>query len=436
MSKAGKLVLTIAIFLTPALLRAADDPEVETLFKQLSAEEFKTREAARKALIDRGEEAIPQIKALAEKTQDPETKSAVAAILKAIEVQGVKGPTFITLDVKDAAPKDVIDEIVKQSQLDLRAWPEDMWKYLEKNKKVTISVKRQPFWAVMKEVLPQTGLQLSTHGFGSQLQISRGNPTEMNGPASLTGPCMVIATMASDTKTILYDQPGGAFNAGTNINANVYVEPKLKILSRTYQPTIEEFEDDAGHSLLTPRQDFSFGMSGQRESIFNISINVPNVEGRTKKVKILKGYLKALVQTKSESIEVKDIKNAKATTHQKGDWTMTVDNIEMQGDPNNQNYVVHLTFINKTPQQPNNGGNNWRREIGINNLALLDADGKELTRQGHGMSGDGTKYTGNFRYYRGAPNSGVGEPAKLVWTFPTEAEEVKIPFEFKDLALP
>ena len=221
--------LLLAMCVTPLVTLAADEPTVEQLFKQLSAEGFKAREAARKALIERGEEAVPKIKALAEKSQDPETQASVAAILDAIEARSITGPSLVTLDLKDAPAKQVVDEIARQARTELTAWPDDVWEQLEK-KTLTVKVTRQPFWAVMKQVLPQLGLQLNSHGPGNRLRLMRGTP-EMSGPAYLSGPFMVVATGANESRSITYG-PGGQTNSGMSINVNVYVEPKLRLLSR------------------------------------------------------------------------------------------------------------------------------------------------------------------------------------------------------------
>lgn len=425
----SRILVLLAIVMSPALLWAADDPEVETLFEQLSAEEFKTRETARKSLIDRGDDAIPQIKALAEKNQDPETRSAVAAILKEIEARGINGPTLITLDVKDAAPKDVIDEIARQARIELKPWPDEMWKFLEKNRKVTISVKRQPFWSVMKQVLPQAGLQLTTQGAQSQMRLSRGIMSEMDGPASQTGPFMVVVNSVSDNRTIRYDQPGGAFSSGTYLSGNVFVGPKVKILSRSYQPIVEEFEDDAGHSLMTREREFVPGVSGQRDPIFTFRINVPNIEGRTKKIRNLKGYFRVVLMTRSDRIEIPQITRAKGTSQTKGFWTIKVNDVTAEGSGN---VSLNLTFLNNESHDKDTRPE-WKRNIGFESLTLMDAEGRALDKQGHSMGGNGQKWDGKFQFRSG---QGIGEPAKLVWEFPAEAEEARIPFEFKDLPLP
>ena len=77
-----RFVLFLAVTLAAALValpaRGEVEPaEVEALFKQLSADDSRERDAARKGLIDLGDEAVPQIKALAAKAQDPETRAGV-----------------------------------------------------------------------------------------------------------------------------------------------------------------------------------------------------------------------------------------------------------------------------------------------------------------------------------------------------------------------
>jgi hypothetical protein len=423
-----KLVLVFAIVLAPVAARAADDPEVEQLFKQLNADDFKTRETARKQLIERGEEAVPQIKALAEKAQDPETRTSVAAILEAIDAQSVTGPSLITLDMKDAPAKDVIDAIARQAKTELAVWPDDVWGQVDK-KTLTLKVTRQPFWQVMKDVLPQFGLQLNSHGPGDRLRLMRGTPNHMTGPAHLSGPFMVIATGANESRSIDYGKPDAATNARTHIDVNVYVEPKLRVLAREYNPFIEEFVDDAGHSLVTPGRGAGRHLSHSRDPLFNININVPQVEGRTKRIAKLKGSIRAVLMTKSDRIEVPQITKAKGSSQSKGDWTIKVNDVTADASGA---VILNVTIL-KNVVGAANEESEWKRNVGFDSFTVVDEDGRPLDKQGHSMSGNGKQWDGNFQFRRGR---GTGEPAKLVWEFPVEAEEVQIPFEFKDLPLP
>jgi hypothetical protein len=433
---AAVLTIMIALFIRAGLAEDRPavpppaDAKVEQLIKDLSADDSKQRDKAREQLIARGEEVVPRIRALAADSQEPELRTSAQAILAAIQAAGQLGPSLITLDVKDAPVKDVIEAIAKQAKVELHPWPDSLWNDARLNP-VTLSVKRQPFWAVMKDLLPRVGLQLMEHGPDEGLHISQGM-ADMAGPSHISGPFMVIATGASESRMIRYAALENLPQTSCNIGLMVYVEPKLRLLARDYQPTIDEFVDDAGHSLLTPRRVVSHFMdTNSRSASFRLNVDVPPVPGRSKRVARLKGSIAAMILVRSELIEIPDILNAKGASQAKSGRRLVINDVTGGG---NGQYTVNATLFME-PQPPGVQQPQWQRNVSTDGLKLLDAEGKELNKQGHSASGDGQKWQLEMRFARRG-NEEVGEPVKLTWEFPIEGKPISILFEFKDLALP
>src|SRR5688572_22189881 len=163
--------------------------EVRRLFEALSEDDWKAREAARDQLIERGDEVLPQVRKLAEGSQDPEVRASVAAIEAGIEAGAIDRPSLITLDLTDAPAQDVLREIIRQAHAEIPIWPENAWEHPPlREAKVTVNVKRQPFWAVMREVLNKIPARVAVPGTHN-LTLMQGK-ADLQGPAHFHGPFM------------------------------------------------------------------------------------------------------------------------------------------------------------------------------------------------------------------------------------------------------
>jgi hypothetical protein len=71
-------------------------------------------------------------------------------------------------------------------------------------------------------------------------------------------------------------------------------------------------------------------------------------------------------------------------------------------------------------------------------IRLLDERGQAMARTGSSTSGgpEQVEMTVEFNPRAWGHDRRLGEPAKLVWTVPTETRDVRVPFEFKDLPIP
>lgn len=84
-------VLALSFIGTPALAqengtkKAATANDVDSLLKQLGNDDYDAREAATMALVKKGKAALPAIKKLYAKTNDPEVKNRCAFIIKKLE---------------------------------------------------------------------------------------------------------------------------------------------------------------------------------------------------------------------------------------------------------------------------------------------------------------------------------------------------------------
>ena len=208
-------------------------------------------------------------------------------------------------------------------------------------------------------------------------------------------------------------------------------------MGRAHSPVIEELTDEAGHSLIDEgqrRQVEAFHSRVEthfREGTFPLHVPIPT--GRAKKIGLLKGYVRVLAQTKTDRIDVPDIAKAKGTVYTKAGWRVEVQDFAENGGQ----YTLRLEVTRDVPSRPQRGQPpkyEWRDRLDGDAIQLLDAEGRRLERSGYSMNGQNHIYKCEMHFRRtGTP---AGPPASLAWEFPTEAQELRIPFEFKDLPLP
>jgi hypothetical protein len=353
-----------------------------------------------------------------------------------VEVEDpLAGPSLITLDVTDAPLNDVIAAIAKQSGVVQVEVKSGGGRDAVPDETVTLKVDRQPFWKVMQELLPPRGLILRDNVPPGHLVIWHGKSDSMAGPTSMSGPFMAIATRVKDSREIAFDRPGKKQPSQTSIGVTFYVEPKVPLIGHEYNPVIQEFVDDGGHSLIydgPPALPIRFDFRASAPK-FGAAIPVADVEGRTKRIAKLKGFVRAYVRTKTGRLVIPDVFNARGASERAGPWRLTVDDVrpgwfklsgEVAQPPGAEAKVAaHRRAAFWPWLDPNSG------------FKLVGQDGRETRlRSGNGSA----SRAGGWQYEFQIEPDGLPpvEPAKLVWEFAADWKAVEIPFEFTDLPLP
>jgi hypothetical protein len=146
-----------------------------------------------------------------------------------------------------------------------------------------------------------------------------------------------------------------------------------------------------------------------------------------------KGELSIILQGTSNAFEVGDILKAVKVDRQVGTIHFVVTTKPAEGGCD-----VEIVF-----SDDRRNGATWRQacqDVQATRPKLFDAQGREFMWAGGGTHGLGgyALYT-DHHFRRTAPKdpkAAAGEPAKLVWEIRSAGRMIKLPFEFKDLALP
>lgn len=414
---------------TPATAPAAASfPPVDQVLKQLSSDDRHERRKAQDMLVRGGEDARPFLLELIHRAQSPEARKNAEAALAQIDQDRLVGPSYITLHVKDATPREVFDELSRQCHAPLLTYPDNLWDQ-GPWQKLSLDVDRQPFWDVMPQICQKIGVDFRPFQFGMRLMRTGG--MQMQGMLQVQGPFLIVANQISRTQT---RHLGGANVAQSQfgMNLNVYAEPKITVLRTAGSVRIDEAVDDHGNSLIPAEnaaRNFWGGYAGVGGWALYAPMRYPQKNPGTRLVKF-KGSTTFVIQTRMEKLELANVLSLHETTRTINGVAITFKELRKEGDV----YRLHVRVGQSTF-----GGVEWQQlaEGLQTRMQLQDADGRPLDHRGMSSSGtnDALEMTLDFARSPRPDGKTQGEPSRLIWEIPIETREVNVPIEFHDLPL-
>lgn len=401
-------------------------PDPDLLLTRLSSGDWHERRKAQEELVALGEAGKPFIEDLIRRAPGEEARKNAQAALVLIDQNKLLGPSYITLHVKGAAPKEVFAELSRQCFATLATMPENLWDE-DRFPKLTLDIDRKPFWEVMPRICEQLGVDLRPYNNG--MRIMRTGGVQIQGIAKIDGPFLIVATQINYSRTRNFGR-AGAEQTQFGMNLSVFPEPKITVLRSSGAVKLDEAIDDHGHSLLPsgvgPRTFFGGYYGGL--SLY-APLRYPQKDPGTRIVR-LKGTTSILIQTKMQRMEIADVMNLRETTRMVNGAQVDFKQMKRNGDT----YELHLRV-----GQTNLGGPEWQQLMeGLQTrMQVVDAAGNPLDHRGMSSSGgnDGIDMTIHLGRSPGPNGRLTGEPARIVWDIPVETRELTIPIEFTDLPL-
>jgi len=401
-------------------------PPLEPFLKRLASDRWQDRQDAEQDLIKMGEDARPFIAELRKREAgDREVRTRLEAALSQIDDNRVLGPSFITLHLKDATARTVFEELSKQCYAKFSSFPDNL---LEESglPKVTIDVDRQPFWTAMRQIATKTGIDLQQYNDG--MRLMRGG-FRMNSQWSVVqGPFLIVPVQLNRSQTMMLANGGGS-SSSFSLQMTAYSEPKLHVLSSNSAVIIDQAVDDAGNSLIATGME-NRGYYGGGGGSWNLYAQLHYPDHPGKKIARLRGHAAFVIQTKSEKLQIDNLKTVHDSAHVIGGMPVIIHEIKKNGD----NWDLRLTAnAGTTPDAWNQLNQSVQ-----NRLQILDAQGQSLDHRGMGSRGENNKIEFTLTFAASVrPNDGRSstEPVKLIWDIPTASKQISLPFEFKDLPM-
>jgi hypothetical protein len=413
----------------------AEPVPVERLVGQLGSLDYRTRQAAARALEARGAEALPALRRAAG-SADPEARRRITALTQAIERAALVAPKRVTLKLDDRPLKQAVADLARQSgyRVELSAGPD-----LEKSR-LTVRADNVTFWEAVDRIALPGGLGGIAFGGEGDSAITLQRSETFNAFVSYQGAFRLSAETIGRQTTrnlALRRRPAGDEPDGSDqltLTVAVMSEPKLPMLG-TGAARVTEAEDDRGQSLLPPEEPPAEGPpdrvtlpEGQRtfSETTQVTLGRPSPGART--VKRVKGTVPVLLLlAQRPAAVVEPILKAKGRKVVGGGVELTVEEVtEMPAGT----YEVKLS-TRPVGKSETEGAPSWANSLSERS-ELQDAEGRKYVGQVRSGSAEPDKAELTIVYTNPGP---LGPPAKLVlYDWQTLLHQVE--FDFRDIPLP
>jgi hypothetical protein len=409
---------------------------IERLIEQLGHRDYRIREEANRALVARGQEALPALRK-ARNHKDPEVRRRVEALIGPLEAELLVTPKRINLVLNQRTIREAVSELSKQTGYKIELWPEAQFNGEREKQVHNFRFNNVPFWEALDQVSAAGGLVLQQNYGVDHLRLHFQD--EHVPYICHNGMFRIVATGFNHNRNIQF----GAFNRGPgqgglqrtdvmNFTFTIAAEPRLALLGVGGVKISEAIDDQNNSMVLSADRQAMFGSvyygynrSYSQQGQANLA--GPGRDART--VKTLQGAIPVtLLLEQKPHIVVEDILKAKGKKF-KADKTELV--IDEAGKTPDNNYQIKMLV--RESRRNDNNDYTWANSL-QQRIELLDAKGNKYQSFGYGGSFGPSEVQGTFTFGSNG-NAQLGPPVKLIY-YNWITVQHYVTFEFKDLPLP
>jgi hypothetical protein len=440
------------------LMSSTPEPDPVRLVSQLGAPRFAVREAASRALEERGTVVLAALRA-ARDDKDPEVRNRAVALVEKIESGMMVKPTLVKLNYEEKPVAEVVKSLSQQTRIQLTLQGDNNPALLQK--RITLkSDNPVPFWEAVDRLCQSAGLQTSPAmavmgpgGRGSGLALSPGAGWTP-GPRSDSGPFRIFLTSLHYHKDLTLGQaaqPGfivppappvaplgnRVANEQFYFNLQLVAEPRLMI-AQDGALTITEAIDNKGNSLLPPAAP---GSPMARHSAYNgYSVGFaamtfqlqghlrrPDSPGTT--IKILKGKVPVSVSTRKDEPLLISLSEPREKVYRNGDLGVLIHDVKFDNKNNQTAIELSVRIMGDRIE----GGAMRMPGLPVNQIEIVDAQ-DHVYQQVYPVN-QTVNQTEARMTLRLIPTDGQGVPTKIRYYDLARASTEAV-FEFHDVPLP
>ncbi|MFL5339946.1 MAG: HEAT repeat domain-containing protein [Gemmataceae bacterium] len=428
LAAAGLLALGFAPLFAEEKAPPAPSPSVDALVEQLANPSFRVREAAAKALEDRGESSLAELRKAFAGSSNAETRRRLQGLISNMERTLALAPKRVTLKVKDQPVMEVIAALSKQTGYRIQY-------NANQGLRLTLNLENVTFWEAMDRICVDSGLMLQ-HNEGQQIMLYQQD--QVWPYVNYQGPFKVMANSFHYNRNITLG--GLQRNQANNVNRsdslsftfNIQSEPKLPIM-QVSQAKLTEVYDENGRSMKVPNSDvhqsqyFHHGYRTYNQSS-SVQLAWPNKE--TKAVKLLKGTIPVTVLAfQKPEIVVEDVLKVKNKKFAGPNVELQIDEVK---ENNKTSYQVKMAVRNLAPNAAQDYS--WTNSV-HQRIELYDAKGNRLFPQGYNWENSTPANVQATFMFGTNGDATIGAPARLVYNH-WGMIQTQVDFEFRDLPLP
>ncbi len=413
---AACLLLSQADSKTPAVEKA----EVDRLVRQLDHRELARREAAEKAIVAMGPDALDLLPHVAA-GMPAETKQRLIRIRSTLEkaaVEAATRATAVTLHGEGLPLSEVLAAIEKQTGnriLPPRGLADDVT--------VDVDFDDTPYWEALDQVLDQAGLSVYIYEKGvTKLVPRREDMLPRHGRAAYSGPFRFEPTHVRAVRDLRHPS-----NRGLALTMEISWEPRLSPILLTQSFEDVTATDDAGAPIEI---DGSAGRLEAAEAGNNsgVELDIPLVlpERSVTRIASLRGTLVALMPGRIETYEFTDLLKAKNVEQRKAGVTVVLQTVRKNVDVYEVRILVRF-------DKAANALESHRGWILDNEAYLLAPDGERLEKANMEATLRAANEVG-LAYLFAMEKVPAGY--KFVYKTPAGIVKMPIPYEVKNIELP
>ncbi len=408
----------------------AETPSVAQLVEQLSAADFKTREAAGRTLEAAGAAALPALRQ-AQSHPDPEVRKRLAPLIARLERDAMLSPRLVSIKAEQKPAGEVFADLARQSGYQLNCAQGN-------TSVVTLQADNVPFWEAIDLVCRQSGHGLQSYGNDAEgltfHRISQFSPHVCYAGQVRIAAAGFHLSRSLDLAVRQQMNPLHSPRSETlTFTFQLVGEPKAPLMS-VGQPRLTLAIDDHGNSLV-PQQGRTYESSyhdysyAPRNAVRQTQVQLLG-PGESQTLRHIKGTVPVtyLAEKKAE-LTIGDILAVKDKKFEGQQVILEID--EVKELPGKQ---VHIRATARRNANENQHDYSWTNSL-AQRIELVDDQGQKFTSEGFNWdSGSPTSVTGTFQFNDGG-NAKLGKASKLIYYNWITAQH-EVGFEFKDLPLP
>lgn len=400
---------------SPADLKA----EVNRLVLQLDDDERSQREAAEKALVELGSQALSLLPPITPRTP-AEVKERLGRVRKTLETavaESIAKPSLVTLE-GEMSLAEAMKALEQQTGNRVTG-------YERRSAQVKVTFDKTPYWQALDEVLDQAGLNINEFGGEASALVLTARP-EGETPRTTTGVYSGVFRLEALRLEARRDLRNPAVN-GMRLSLGVAWEPRVAPIALRQQVSEITVLDDRGEALSVVGNQAALNASAELGmSAVEFGLPLPLASRESKRIGSIKGRFTALVPGRVESFEFSDIANARDVEHERAGVVVTFERLRKNVDL----YEVRMALRFDDAANALESHRGW---VYRNEAFLTDKDGKRLENVGLQATRQGTNEVG-VAYLFDLPDGPEG--CKFVYKTPALVLQLPVEYELKDIELP
>ena len=408
--------------------------DMDALFASLSQDDWRERERAREALIEAGNQILPQLRQFIAQSANPEARKGAQLALDRIEENTRLGPSKITLDFDNAPLPQVFEALGRQEGFQLR-WMDPRLTDAKGYPNISVHLHSVSYWDALK-ALKERGGEIQEDHLPGEMWLRSGSADPVEPPTIIQGPFLVRVTNVDWSRHLLTANPADV-SRKLSVSGEIQAEPKLRLLNTEVSVTAIAF-DVAGKAVCTPEPNagkpWSVTHGLGREGFLATLSPAAGVEPKSL---TLEGKVRFRVLVQSSPFEVPDpmtmVKDAIGGT---GGFTRQIGGVSTTLGYFRQDETGDAKLILSVSRDGRDDAH-WDALCGVlagSPVKLLAGDGSVIFEDWlsqYPLRDDHVEFQAFV-----PSRDKIAVPAKLVWDIPTKYRDFDVPFEFKGVPVP